>query len=153
MEYLGAINKPDELYTKAFECLQELTTAFEEWMQDLFVLSLEGDRAHSNNEYINSLVDEMVKKETKDLLTFEHGYFDIPVNQDDTDLGASTTEFFGQFNSSRYNDNEAWLLTRVKAVAAHWKTRARREQTYLRKMMKCGVASSTVWTCAMTNLF
>lgn len=126
MEYLGAINKPDEFYTKAFECLQELTTAFEEWMQDLFVLSLEGDRAHSNNEYINSLVDEMVKKETKDLLTFEHGYFDIPVNQDDTDLGASTTGFFGQFNSSRYNDNEAWLLTRVKAVAAHWKNKGKK---------------------------
>ena len=123
MEYLSAINKPDEFYKKALECLQELTAGFEEWMQDLFILSLEGEKAHSNSEYIASIIKEMVKKDSKDLLPFDCDAFDILVNQDDIDLKVNTIKFFDQFKSSRYNDNEAWLLTRVKAVAAHWKNK------------------------------
>lgn len=125
MEYLSAINKPEEFFSKAFECLQELTKAFEEWMQELFILSLEGETRNSNSECIQTLIEEMVKKSTKNLLPFEHEDFDIPVNQDDTYLKSETIRFFDQFKSSRYNDNEAWLLTRVKAVAAHWKNKGK----------------------------
>lgn len=125
MEYLGVINKPDEFSNKSFECLQELTKAFEEWMQDLFILSLDGDMNKSNSECIRTLTEELVKKTTKDLLPFEHDDFDIPVNQDDIDLTPNAIEFFRQFNNTFYNDNETWLLTRVKAVAAHWKNKGK----------------------------
>lgn len=133
MTYLSAINKPEEFFEKAIECLQELTVAFEEWMQDLFVLSLEGEMANANREYITAIIKDMVKKNVRDLLPFDSDDFDIPVNQDDTDLKVNTIKFFDQFKSSRYNDNETWLLTRVKAVASHWKNKGKKETNLFEK--------------------
>lgn len=121
MDYLSAVNKTDEFYFKGVECLTELTQAFDGWMQDIFILSLECERHSSNKEYIRNLIEDIVKKDTKDLPPFEHDNFDIPVNQDDTNLSIDTIRYFDCFKTNGLNDNETWLMTRVKAVAEHWK--------------------------------
>lgn len=133
MTYLSAINKSEEFFAKAIECLKELTAAFESWMKDLFVLSLEGERTITHSEGIMTIIRNMVGNGANALLRFDCVHFDIPISQDDIDLTPNSIEFFRQFNNTHYNDNETWLLTRVKAVAAHWKNKGKNGKNLFEK--------------------
>lgn len=132
-ECLAAINQPEAYFAKACQCMVGLQPGFELWMQELFILSMESERGNSGKQDISDIIKSIITKKPQELMNIENSGLDIAINQDDIDLKPETTSFFSNFNRGFSIKNEVWLMTRVRAVAWHWKLKGKNTTSLFEK--------------------
>ena len=115
MQYLSTSEHPDTYNKYIGECISEMLGSFKTWLKELCIDSMVDSYDVAPNDIIREMASEIINDNIRVYQQREENLVDN--NQDTLDEEAEA--FFNVYTEDGIPSNEAWLRSRVRAVAEH----------------------------------